>query len=756
MANFASINSEFSDISDLDSYFEIRFVNAARVIDVTYTWICKASRASAFQYAQGADAGDQGAESYTAVSTDIAASAIASYMDVNVFVDAFEIEANEYGWTITDEGSTGTTNITLTEVPEVIPATYYGEKYGFNFAYGYTTNQYRVAIYAKNYASTITELTPGDNPFTYNIAGREEDIEASLMGGSGTFNFIASGSDVFNVYTPDFLDCTYKDNIVKLIKDPNGTPEIKWTGILLPANSYRDFQNYKYKFTIVANDAIADLKQQYYTESGKPWGVVRNGFEEILQIIKNAIGTVADAGDLQLDFRVLLNTYSNEMTSSENALKENEVTQELFYDDRNGDRKVDTCYEVLTKLLSPFDCNFMQWENVWWVLCKYERNSFYFEYDWDTLTQQSRTSFDRQFGSSYLEALSTGTLYKRQGKNLISTTLKNREYTAELLTNGQFASAVTGWDNGDAQAGADPWDDLEFYNYPGIGGTMSLQWAGAASSGSYKFSSSSTFKVNYGAGSGTITVMIAVERFSETPSGLSAPTVLIRLYNATDGYVNGTFGAKPISFVGGFQVFTETFDSVNDISAMDNYLDVTINVTDSSTTSVQFYIDYVTLSQVSNEVPQDWLYRSYLQSDDQRNVTEDEFYICEQQESSSDICAIKDVGGNFVTSWTRYLETESIPLIRVHHQYYANNEGRNNLDFATISIYDPDDEIKPYSMIYDTYTAKRYQIISFNKKYNSATVDIQLRQVYVRLGTNTDAAIYPLVARLHTQYGESI
>ncbi len=135
MANFASINSEFSDVSDLESTFKIRFVNTTRAIDLTFTWICKSLRSASFQYAQGEDVFDQGNEARIAVSADIASSSISSFMQVSTFdVDFnFEIEANEYGWTITDEGGIGASNVTLTEVPEVVPAKNF-ELTGFSIA----------------------------------------------------------------------------------------------------------------------------------------------------------------------------------------------------------------------------------------------------------------------------------------------------------------------------------------------------------------------------------------------------------------------------------------------------------------------------------------------------------------------------------------------------------------------------------------------------------------------------------------------
>ena len=122
MANTAQIQLEFTGVSDLNASFQVKFVNTSRSIDVTFTWTCKTLRTLAFQYTQGADIIEQTDNLFDAGNADISNSSISAFIFTGgIDDDTVTFEADEFGWVITDEGSTGTTNITPLEVPEVLP-----------------------------------------------------------------------------------------------------------------------------------------------------------------------------------------------------------------------------------------------------------------------------------------------------------------------------------------------------------------------------------------------------------------------------------------------------------------------------------------------------------------------------------------------------------------------------------------------------------------------------------------------------------
>lgn len=605
----------------------------------------------------------------------------------------------------------------------------YNKKYNFTFAYGHSENLYELAVYEDSWAGSVTQLIPANNPCTHAILGEESDEDVVIFGSQITFNFLIEDTDKDD-YDDEFLSIEYKEKIVKLIKDPLGTPSTKFVGIILPESSYREYENYLYTYTIMANDGLADLRSLYYTSSGKDNGNVYTGFDNMLSILKKAISKVADISDLQLPLKVQLGIFSDQMTSTENAFKESEIVQELFYND-DGNRVVQTASEVISKILTPFTCNLIQWDSNYQIFNYNEIDSYVFLYDWSTLTQQSRTSFDRELTPN-TDIESPGTLYKRPAISVLLTTLFNKEYVAELLDNPGFETSTINWSNG-AAGGGESWTSFSWYNHPVVGGTASLSWGGAATDGDYSIHSDS-FTLDTSPGAGNVNVTLRMAWVAVTSSGGTPPNVEMNLHNATDGYVTGTVGAQTFTSMGGFITFTETFGVIG-LGNTTNELNIQVQVQDATTTGIQFYIDYVTLTQESaTSEPSDWSERAVLQTGTQKGIRKNELYIADQKETANDISAIKDSGGNYTETWTRYGKTEDIPLIQAYQQNYMNNNSFY-ADYVTVSFYDPSDLFQPHLAIYDSGTSKTYRIIGYEKVFRDATVNVQLREIKTTDGT---------------------
>jgi hypothetical protein len=183
----------------------------------------------------------------------------------------------------------------------------YGEKYKYYFYWDHDSgnNYYKVSILQDGYASTVTELTPGPNPWSENITGQLDTADNPVMGTEANFEIIsADGTD----YDAAFLGSDYKDYIVKLIEDPDGTPLVKWVGFMLPQNAGRNMNGKQLTYTCSASDGLADLKNKKYSTDGTDAGSPYTGFEDMLTIIKTALSKVADITELQLDIYVQLAT----------------------------------------------------------------------------------------------------------------------------------------------------------------------------------------------------------------------------------------------------------------------------------------------------------------------------------------------------------------------------------------------------------------------------------------------------------------
>jgi hypothetical protein len=261
----------------------------------------------------------------------------------------------------------------------------YGEKYKYYFYWDHNSsnNYYKVSFLKDGYASTVTTLTPGTNPFSLSVNGQKDTEDIPILGTEAKMGIIVQGSTYLTI-DAELLESDYKEYIVKLIQDPDGTPVTKWVGIMQPENVTRPWLGNTKDYTLSAVDGLAELKNVYYTSTGTETGSRLTGFENMLEIIKTALSKAVDISDMQLDFRVQLGTYSDQMASTENALKENEIPQELFSVQDGSGYKFDTCYEVIEKILGTFDCSMSQDDGYYQIFCHSERASYYFEYDWST------------------------------------------------------------------------------------------------------------------------------------------------------------------------------------------------------------------------------------------------------------------------------------------------------------------------------------------------------------------------------------
>ena len=122
MSNFAKIEIGFSNVTqNIGDLLKLRFNNGA---NIDMEWSAETLRTIAYQYTISTiDAFDQTSLAFAAVNADIANHPILSVaMVLTMGANSFTIEANEYGWTIVDNGTDSGTEAVLTETPEVVPA----------------------------------------------------------------------------------------------------------------------------------------------------------------------------------------------------------------------------------------------------------------------------------------------------------------------------------------------------------------------------------------------------------------------------------------------------------------------------------------------------------------------------------------------------------------------------------------------------------------------------------------------------------
>lgn len=644
----------------------------------------------------------------------------------------------------------------------------YAQRWYRNFFFGFDdSSEYQVSILQDGFGGSANEMELFDNPVIQKARGQRDSIERVIQSTEVEINILAlngqeyflleedgtskieieSGGDYIEtedavsdqsgtiVDYDDILSSDYGDFIVKLISDPNGSPQTIWTGYIDPDESYRGFVDFKYRYIISARDGLNELSEITYDNSGNPY----TGFDTLLSIIKKCISKIATISELQLGFRIQLNTYSNEMSSTECALEENSIPQEIFSNDQTDD-----CQTVIEKILIPFNCTLKQSEGYYWIVCNSEPDSYYHQYTW-ALGSHSRVASDLRVSVDNTKFVGSGQLNKIPPLLIDNITIYNKHYATTKITNGTFNSDTSGWTNGDADDSSNPfgsftWEDL---SYPLYGTLKTSVGSGAAS---YNFHSSSTFVVDDGAGANQLNIRLQAELTSESRSGgaSAVPLIRIRLYNATDGYLSGSNGQQAFLTVAGYYNFEEVFTMTSRTNGAE-YLDIEIEIQDGTTTTAEFHFDNITATQLSENEPTDWKLISFRNASiiDKKSET---IYISDQFESDSDICGLKDAGGNYTESWDRFGKTDTVTLTEILAQQRLN-EYAYFKDYVKCTIFDKTEMLAFHNFI--IYNTKIYRILGYGKEITEGVFKCDMVEV-----PTSDVSISSFYNKLDTVYGE--
>lgn len=658
----------------------------------------------------------------------------------------------------------------------------YAERYYGEFYYDHDSNNdlYRVSIFEDGFADSATELILSDNPVVINVRGQRDTADSIIMGSEIEVSFIAENGQFFYLLDEDGVPITtesggtletedstslagtirdyddilvseQKEFLIKLIKDPNGSPVTEWVGYVEPSNCTRELTKYKYIYTISAVDGLAMLKEYKYSSNGQTNGSPYYGYEDGITIIKTAIEKMATVSDMQLSFKIQLGTYSDQMADDECAFEENEFIQDNFFTVTDGGYEFDNCYEVIEKILKPFNCILRQSGGYYWIQNICEQNSYAFtiastsSFETWFISSSTRDASDLTIDANDYQFFSPGSVYKVDSLSHIKSTLYNREYGVEFVTNGGFDSNIVGWTNGEAQAPVtqNGWS-LSYYDYPGLGGTLEAD----VGPGAAYYSFNQTITINDVSGTAPlVSVRWDGELTSESRSGgpSAIPLVRARLFDAT--YINGTIGQQPFISVGGFYSFSDSFD-VASFSSTSIEVEIEVQIQDATTTAAEFHFDNISVIQFTTEEPRDWLFNTNRTSVDfNKEIDSDTIlYFGDSQETQSDSCSIKDTGGTLTSTWTRCGKTEDVEIVKLYNQNIANDYAIHK-DYIRTTIYDSSNLILPIS--FPKYDFKTYRILGYTKNYREASVDVDMIEVL-----NEDVNTASFKWKLDTQYGE--
>jgi len=589
----------------------------------------------------------------------------------------------------------------------------YGTEYYARFKDLKSAKTIRVLIQKKDYTGASSEIvTLGTEPLKTVSRGGKDKLHEVVRGSEIVFNFYSLPADS-NKYDSIF-ESAYKDYKI-LVQDYTtpASPVNLGTYWLKPDNLSREYIKKLYQISLSAADGLADLKGLRMTS-------ISDGKYSILQVVKQVMGLIGS----DLDYRVQLGTWeTTEMVSTDCALAEASVDSRRFYKIKNGETEYKYGYDILTEVLKDFNCTIEQIDNYWYIRNKHEANSYVFQFDYATLTQQSRTATDLIVDVDAMDFQRNATLNKIPPINSLTVTHQNKDVGGDLLTGLEVWSVTLGgYDtldfNGEAETEV---DDDEILRVTPLSDTYDYYFKTDPFNASY---------IN-----GNEYVRLALNIQAEDISGgymiANSLQITIKLFNSSG--VQQGIDTRVVGMSYNYQEVLSSLSAGFKVPAggISGYY-IEVHFGDWDTGLDLFRIKNVHITSVA-----------VVEGESTDAVVFDKGYLCENtdvdypnhQEVTTlfgDTEELGHIGGYFVnsgtvnsTEWRRYGKTsaDDAPLLYQYAKNVLNNHARFK-DFIKATLYDPDSNVTPISII--ETGGRYYTIIKYAKSWIRNFIELEL------------------------------
>jgi hypothetical protein len=312
-------------------------------------------------------------------------------------------------------------------------------------------NDWQVNIHDSDYVGSIVPFKLGADGFVLRYSGNNEDRYQPVIGSEVTFTLTEENSD--HTTFMDLLATNVEVRFsVSVRKDPDGTDDFWWGGILLPEQVVRPFDYYPIQNTLTASDDLGNLQSVKYNNDGSAYTGYKSGVEHLLNCLNKTRATHLWSTD---DFLYYVNDFDSTDYTGSDQLDDTRIShQGLYNPDENGVNQYYSALEVLESLARVFNARIFQAQGKWWFLPvgaqKYSTTLTVegTQKDGTAITQQSiaaAKAFDstferlRGYEYSYLAPLKTVTRTRRFNGNW-PVILDN------LYTEAQFGTTLSDTD----------------------------------------------------------------------------------------------------------------------------------------------------------------------------------------------------------------------------------------------------------------------------------------------------------------------
>lgn len=586
----------------------------------------------------------------------------------------------------------------------------YNIKYRYSFTDFKSTSTFRLDILKRDYTGSITVVDEG-NEVSIKKRGSKDKQDAVIEGSELEFSLLAiKGVREFN----DVIESNYRDFKVELYKDNS----IYWIGYLKPENLDKEFFANKYFINFSATDGLADLKDIDYKVNTQTPKI------SILQVVKECLEEL----QLPLDFAVQLNTYETNLSNATTCtLLETFINTKRFQTVKSG-RLVNTdCYKVIEEALTIFNVKLKQSEGKYYIVNNLEYDSYIYDIDYATLTQNSRSLSNLAVNINTLNFDTSAILERIRPLKTVNTTFLNRNDGESSIANWENSFTVTdGIIN--LESGV---NSLRFYIPPVTGSNYS----GVIKSSPVPlefFNNNDSVIIKF-----NVTEILLKEAFINNNNGIPRLRTRIGLEkpNGTTDFVEFNLleiiptlitvsGATPLGDV------KLTFQDNYSFFETGDYR-IVVDIPEQQYTTIEEFDFTITDLEVIGTVGEEGVtaitFDKYYRATSDLNNVDNVDYTLKFGDSVEygDIAALK-IGDVNTNKWNRYNKTDNLSIQEIFTFQKLINKGYYK-NYLRLKIYDYNLSIENHNVI--LLDGKVYQILNFTRNFNNSVIEVAIVEI---------------------------
>lgn len=241
----------------------------------------------------------------------------------------------------------------------------YSSIYHFDFE-DINGDAYQGIIGKDGHGGSSTLVEAGGDPVKYRMdKGGEIGIKTIVRGSSMTVQLKATTDFQFK----DFSTASYADYNFRLIKDPNGSADTIWEGVIDPSVYVEPWMDVPYIIEVEFTDGLSRLKEVDWDDSG----TLYEGQKHMLEVLRLALNKIP----FTLNIRESVNLYDDSMTTTNSTLTEAYVSAKTYRSIRRQNAKTESqqasqepwnSRKVLEEVARPFFVHIFQADHKWWVV----------------------------------------------------------------------------------------------------------------------------------------------------------------------------------------------------------------------------------------------------------------------------------------------------------------------------------------------------------------------------------------------------